>query len=194
MRRRAPGQRTGFRVLGVDDGPFRQGQREPVLVVAPLLRGDGSFEGLLSTTVTADGLDATERLSVMVRESKYHPQLHYVLLDGVTLGGFNIVDLPRLATEVQRPVLAVMRRPPDLAAVRRAVARLTRAGERLELLERAGPVQRVGPVWCQLHGLEPAEAEELIGQLCQRARYPEPLRVAHLIAGGVVLGESGGPA
>ncbi len=102
-RRLATVLRTGrrLRTLGIDDSPFSVGQAEPVLVVGAVYSAD-QFEGLLSCRVTQDGEDATDRLAAMIGGSKFAPQLHLALLDGVCLGGFNVIDLPELARRRQR--------------------------------------------------------------------------------------------
>jgi endonuclease V-like protein UPF0215 family len=49
-------------------------------------------------------------------------------------------------------------------------------------------------VWVQRAGLTLAEAAAAIERLAVHGNLPEPLRVAHLIAGGVGTGESRGRA
>jgi uncharacterized protein len=141
--------------------------------------------------VTPDGFDATDRLLAALRASKFLPQLHAVLLDGLTLGGFNVVDLPRLGAALGLPALAVMRRRPDLRAVADVVAQLPRPAERQAIIEVAGPVYEGDGVWFQCHGLDPPVAHALLAAVTDRGRVPESLRLAHLIGGGLVLGESG---
>ena len=179
------------RMLGIDDGPFRRASRGPVLVVGAVYSG-GEFEGLLSTRVRQDGWNATSRLLQMIRGSKFHAQLHLVLLDGITLGGFNVVDLPRLADELLLPCAAVMRRSPDLPAVRRALARLPGTQRRLRLVERAGPIHEAGSVLCfQVAGADPEPVRQALLASLLHGQVPECLRGAHLIASGLATGESG---
>jgi hypothetical protein len=179
-----------IRTLGVDDGPFERGSRARVLVVGAVYAG-GQFEGLLSTHVRQDGHNATERLIGMIGGSKFQPQLHLVLLDGITLGGFNVVDLPTLAVEIGVPCVAVTRRRPDQAAIRRALARLPRAGARTRLIDRAGAVHRAGRVHFQACGVDPELAALALERCTVSGHLPEALRAAHLIARGIVTGESG---
>jgi uncharacterized protein len=179
------------RTIGIDDGPFRRGSRGPVLVVGAIYAG-AEFEGLLSTRVRQDGWNATTQLARMLLGSKFHAQLHLVLLDGITLGGFNVVDLPRLADEVQLPCAAVMRRPPDLPAVRRALARLPGKERRLHLVERAGPIHSAGGAVCfQVAGADPEPVREALLASLVHGQVPECLRGAHLIASGLENGQSG---
>jgi len=179
-----------LRCLGIDDGPFERGSRRDVLVVGAIYSA-GQFEGLLTTRVRQDGANATARLIEMIAGSKFAPQLHLVLLDGLTLGGFNVVDLPALAAAVGLPCAAVMRRRPDMARIARALANLPRGAARLATLERAGPVHRAGGIYYQCAGVEPDLAGRAIRANVVTGAVPECLRGAHLIAAGVVTGQSG---
>ncbi len=58
------------------------------------------------------------------------------------------------------------------------------------LIERLGPMQPAAGVFVQRAGIELGEATALIERLAVHGRMPEPLRVAHMIAGGVTAGES----
>lgn len=184
-----PPDRT-IRAIGFDDAPFRRGSRGPVGVAGVVCAGT-RFEGLVWGRVRQDGWNATDVLLGLLERSKFLPQLHLVLLDGIALGGFNVVDLPRLSTGLGRPCLAVMRRVPDLRAVEAALRRLPRAGARLAVLERAGPIHRVGGFVFQAQGAEPEAAAEALRRLTDRGAVPEPLRLAHLIGAAVRTGESG---
>ncbi len=184
-----PGDRT-LRAIGFDDAPFRRGARALVGVAGVVCAGT-RFEGLIWGRIRQDGWNATEVLLRLLSGSKFLPQLHLVLLDGIALGGFNVVDLPRLAAGLRRPCLAVMRRPPDLRAVEAALRRLPRARTRLELLRRAGTIHRLGGFVFQVQGAAPEAAAAALARLTDRGAVPEPLRLAHLIGAAVRTGESG---
>lgn len=186
-RREAP----EVRIVGIDDGPFDRARRGDVLVVGAIYRGGDFLDGMVATKVRRDGRNATTKLSALLRGSRYFPQLHYVMLDGIALGGFNVVDIHRLWRETGLPVLVVARREPDLGAVRRALSNLPGWEARWRLIRRAGPMEPLGGLWVQRAGLEPDEAEALLELSCTRAKLPEPLRAAHIIAGALVTGEGG---
>ncbi len=141
-----------------------------------------------------DGWRATEAVSAMLEGSKYLPQIHLVLLDGIAVGGLNIIDLPRLAERLQRPCIAVMRKAPDLAAMERAIRRLPYPARRLERLRRAGPIHRHPPFVFQVHGADPGAAHDALLRLTDRGHVPEALRLAHLIGSAVKDGQSRGRA
>ena len=182
----------GLKVLGFDDGPFPPHGNGPVLVVGAMYRGAQFLEGVLCTSITQDGDDATEQLVAAITGSRFHPQIHCLLLSGITFGGFNVVDLPRLHRETGLPVLCVMRKHPDFAAVEAALAQVPNGAEKLARIRAAGPVREMNGVFAQPHGLENTEAQALLRLITVRGKLPEPLRAAHLIAGSLTTGESRG--
>lgn len=179
-------------VIGFDDAPFERPHRGDVPVVGAVFAGT-RLDGVLCGRLRRDGANATRVLAALVRGCRFYPQLHAVLLQGITFAGFNVVDLAGLHADIGIPVLVVSRRRPDMTAIRRALLDHVRGGARKwRLIERAGPVETVGRLYVQRAGLALDEAERLIAGLCTHSLVPEPLRVAHLIAGGLTRGESRG--
>lgn len=175
--------------IGFDDAPFERRTGAPVQVAGVVCSGT-RFEGLLWGHTTKDGTDATEVLAQMLAGSKFAPQLHLVLCDGVTVGGLNIIDLITLHEATALPCVSVMRRPPDLRAIRRVVDRLPDAQVRWHRIQRAGVVHQLGGFTFQVVGAEPADVAAALSSLTDRGKVPEPLRLAHLIGSAVVRGES----
>jgi endonuclease V-like protein UPF0215 family len=184
-----PDGRT-LRAIGFDDAPFDRARRGDVAIAGAVCAGT-RFEGLVWGHVRRDGWNATAEVVRLLAGGKFLPQLHLVLLDGIAFGGFNVVDLAALADALATPCVAVMRRPPDLAAVERAIGRLPRARRRLAVLRRAGPVHRRGAFVFQVCGADPEETGRALARLTDRGAVPEALRLAHLVAGAVRTGESG---
>ena len=176
-------------VLGIDDAPFERGSGGPVSIAGVVCHAT-RFEGMLWGEATQDGTDATEALIALVAGSKFAPQLHAVLLDGIALGGFNVVDLAALHDALGRPCIAVMRRWPDRDAMRRAMARLPEPEARWARVERAGPIHDCDGFVFQAAGAQPADAALLLGAVTDRGHVPEPLRLAHLIGSAVMTGVS----
>lgn len=185
-------QRKTLRVLGIDDSPFRRGRAESVPVAGVVCAGT-RFEGLLWTEVRHDGTEATAKLIDWIRASKFYAQLHAILLDGLALAGFNLVDLVQLAQELKLPCLAVMRRPPDLAGMARALDALgpDERRRRWPLIERAGPIHLHPHMCYQVQGLSPELAGVLLSRVTDTGKVPEALRLAHLITAAVATGQSG---
>ncbi|MBE9210333.1 DUF99 family protein [Nostoc sp. LEGE 06077] len=179
-----------IRVVGFDDAPFMRSANKPV-GVAGVICADTRFEGMVWGEIEPDGWDATEKLCQLLIGGKFLPHLHIVLLDGISLGGFNIVDLPLLAERLERPCIAVMRKQPKLNAMIYAMQRLPHPEKRLEIIGHAGSVYEYAPFYFQVCGAEPDVTAQVLQRLTDCGHVPEALRLAHLITSAVVKGESG---
>jgi endonuclease V-like protein UPF0215 family len=179
-----------IRVMGFDDAPFVRQSSDPVAVAGVVCAGT-RFEGMVWGQVQPDGWDATDTLTQLLSSSKFLPQLHVVLLDGISVGGFNVIDLPLLAQRLERPCIAVMRRLPDLAAMEQAIHNLPQPEKRMEILRRAGAIYEYPPFCFQVCGATPEVTAQVLARLTDCGYVPEALRLAHLIGAALVTGESG---
>lgn len=178
-------------VIGFDDAPFPRNHRGNVRVLGAIFAGL-RLEGVVSGVVRRDGLNSTRTLARLVADSKFGLQLQLILLQGIALAGFNVVDLHGLCQLTGLPVMVVTRRAPRPKKVRDALSRLPGGDRKWALIERLGPMEPVADVYVQRIGLSVADAGRVIRRLAVHSRIPEPLRTAHLIAGGIVAGESRG--
>ena len=173
-------------MLGIDDGPFRRdGVRAPIAAV--LLSLPRRIEAVERSFVTVDGTDATDRILRLVRRTASVGDLRALLLDGPLVGGFNVVDLDRLTEELRLPVVTVSRHRPDLRRIREVLDRyFPRDGaERWRLLRRHPPRpwgRGPGPLWGTVLGAGRREAARLLDRAAVDGRWPEPLRLAHMVA------------
>lgn len=131
-----------------------------------------------------DGRNSISELARLVNRSPAHLQL--ILLQGLVLAGFNVVDLHALHVQTGRPVLVVARRAPDLDRIRAALlSRVPGARRKWALIEAAGPMEACGGVFVQRAGLSLAQVQAALGNFTVTGRVPAPLRAAQLIARGV---------
>jgi len=181
-----------IRTIGFDDAPHTRDAK--TVSVAGVVCSGARFEGMVWGMAAKDGWDATAVLGGMLSGSKYASQVHAVLVDGIAVGGLNVVDLPELAARLAVPCIAVMRRQPDLEGMKRAVLRLPYPERRLAVLARAGQIHAEPPFFFQVHGAPPEYASEVLRRSTDTGHVPEPLRLAHLIGSAVIDGESRGRA
>jgi endonuclease V-like protein UPF0215 family len=177
------------RVMAVDDGPFRFGD-EASLLVGLVVRGKGYLEAVMSTTVGVDRLDATDAVTALVEGSRQRPQLKALLLDGLTLAGFNVVDIVEVHGRTGVPVLTVVDKVPDHVAIEVALrGRFPDWERRLALI--TAPETHVidlpdgGRLTCHVAGMDVAVARELLRVTTLRGHIPEALRMADLVASGL---------
>jgi endonuclease V-like protein UPF0215 family len=179
-------------VIGFDDTPFQHDYIGRVKVVGTVYAGL-RFDGMLIGEVEKDGSDAAAQLAKMVGESKFSEHAQLLMLQGISLAGFNVVDVFALHEALGLPVLVVARREPDLDAVRKALLEQVSDGrEKWAVIERLGPMEAVGEVFVQCVGLTLEEAEDVVSRFAVHGHIPEPVRTAHLIAGALEDGESRG--
>ncbi len=177
-------------VIGFDDAPFERTHRGDVLVVGAVYAGT-RLEGVLSGKVGRDGVNSTRVLIDLVAHSRFRAHAQAILLQGIAFAGFNVVDLHKLHAALMLPVIVVARRQPDFAAIRRALLHRVQGGKRKwALIERLGPMEPAAGVYVQRAGISLEKTTSLIKHLAINGLLPEPLRTAHLIAGGVTTGES----
>jgi len=181
-----------IRVLGVDDCPFIPHTKGQVPVIGVVFRGGYWLDGVMHTKIAVDGFDATEKITAMITSSSHYKQLRVIMLNGVTFGGFNIVDVKALNAATKRPVITVTREKPDLTKIRKALKNLSKSQERWNTILNAGeplemPTRRgKKKIYMQVAGISRDDAQEILRLTSTRSNIPEALRVAHLVASGVV--------
>jgi len=183
--------KSEIRIVGIDDGRFVPRSKGTVNVVGVIYRGNYWFEGVMRTTVTIDGLDATEKMAAMIKNSPFYGELRVVFLDGVSFAGFNVVDLSQLSSVIDLPVISVVREKPDLKEIRSALKNLPDFEIRWRAIENAGKLIEVktrnmeNPVYMQIAGILLEDAEKIMKKSSTRSNIPEALRVAHIVASGL---------
>lgn len=186
-----------IRILGVDDSPFPSHTTEKVMLVGTVFRAGNWLDGVLSTYINGDGTDATEKIAGMVKNSRNLGQLGVIMLDGITFGGFNLVNIRKIYESTGVPVIVIMRKIPNFERIKKALKRFDDWEDRWANVLEAGEVYKVEntePVYMQIHGIQMEDAEDIVRLSTTRSAIPEPLRVAHIIAAGIINGESRGSA
>lgn len=179
-------------ILGIDDMPFSFGDRDTD-IVGVVMRGNSYVEGILRSTVTVDGMDATPVLVKLIRNTKHREQLKVTMVDGASLGGFNVVDGEKIYEETGLPTITVTKSKPDGRKMLEALRNhFENWEERWEVISR-GEMRKIDlkyPLYVKCWGISFEDAEDAIKYSIVRGAVPEPLRVAHLIASGMKTGES----
>jgi len=184
-----------IRILGIDDSPFKF-KDEKATVVGALVRVPGYLEGLMRTEVTVDGSDSTEKLVEMISRSKYREQIKVVMIDGIALAGFNVIDIESLHKSTRIPAVTVTRDKPDLAKMKSALMKYfadwQQRYEKITRLELVEVRTEHKPVYACGSGVDRTELAQLVRMSTVRGSIPEPIRIAHLVSAAFVRGESYG--
>ncbi|MGC9517140.1 MAG: DUF99 family protein [Methanomicrobiales archaeon] len=186
-----------IRILGIDDAPFTPRTSDEVMLIGTVFRGGTWLDGVLRTKILVDGVDSTEKIIKMICSSRNKDQLGVIMLDGITFGGFNIVNIKKIFEETEIPVIVVMRRFPNFERIKKALKRFEDWKKRWNRVLIAGKVHKVEneeTIFIQTYGIDLGDAKEIIKISATRSALPEPIRAAHIIAAGVKTGESKGNA
>ena len=186
-----------IRLLGVDDSPFTFTDKYAT-VIGVVMRGGEYLECVLKSQITVDGSDATYVCKEMIKNTRHRKQLKAMMLDGISLGGFNVVDINEVYSVTNLPVITITRDEPDFEKIKKALQKnFEDWKERLNLMKK-GKLHMVktlhNPIYVKCVGISIGETKEIIKLSTIRGAIPEPIRVAHLIASGVTRGESYGKA
>ena len=172
-------------VSACDDGrvyKLGEGYTTAACVCYDGLRPVGVKLGLLRV----DGLEATGVVAYLALAAcRGRPGA--VLLDSVTIAGFNLVSPPGLARLAGAPVVVVYKYRPSYGRLASAASRAPGPAwlrlRVLRIVEDAVEAEtRRGRLYIIPWGLPLREALGLVESLQVHARTPEPLRAAHMVA------------
>lgn len=191
-----------IRILGIDDAPFSRKDKD-VLVIGTIYRGGNYLDGLISFHVKNDGDDATEKIIKVVKKTKHNQQLRCIMIDGICLAGFNIIDIQRVWKKTKIPVIVIMRKLPRIKRFINALRKIDK--KRIELVNKAGKISKFRienkkkkeknfNIYVQLAGLSLEDAKRILEISCRNSNIPEPIRIAHIIGSGIMNGEGRGKA
>jgi endonuclease V-like protein UPF0215 family len=177
-----PRLRRFSHVIAFDDAPFARSHRGDVALVGVVFAGS-RLDAVLRGRVRRDGANAARTMAAMIAGSRFVEHLQLIMLQGIAVAGFNVVDVFALHEATRLPILVVSRKRPDFIAIRDALHGRVRGGARKwRIIEKLGAIEKVGGVYVQRVGLTAGDAVLVIGRFAINGFYPEPLRVAHLVA------------
>ena len=180
--------------IGIDDAPFDRSHRGDVPLIGAVFTRT-RLDGVMVGKLRRDGANATTAIAALIAGTQFANHAQVVLLGGITFAGFNVADIHELRERLRLPVLVLARRKPRYALIHETLLEKVPGGARKwKLIEKAGPMEPCAGVWVQRAGLELEQAAQVIGDLTIHGKLPEPVRVAHLIAGAYAEGVSRGRA
>ncbi len=188
-----------IRVLGWDDSPFDSENDERIPLVGSIVRGGKPYlDGVLVEEITVDGFDATETIIEASSKTRHRGQLRVIMLDGITFAGFNTVDIEKVYTETDLPVIVVTRKDTDFEGFKAAMKELPGFEKRWKCIKKAGDLKELplpdGSLYFQYKGIKEESARKVLELTASKSLTPEPIRISHLIASAIKTGESIGGA
>ncbi|HSP34304.1 MAG TPA: DUF99 family protein [Thermoanaerobaculia bacterium] len=180
-----PRPRRFAHVVAFDDCQFDREHRGDVGLIGAVFAG-ARLDGVVSGRVRRDGANAASVMAQLIFDSRFIEHLQLVMLQGIAVAGFNVVDVFELHSVTDLPVLVVAKKEPDFEAIHDTLTLRVRGGARKwQIIERLGHMERCRGVWVQRVGLTMEETDTILQRFAISGSYPEPVRVAHIIASGI---------
>lgn len=184
--------KSNVRVIGIDDSPFTREDKDCVLV-GVLMRLDFYVEGFVSSKIKVDGADSEESM-IEIIHSKLGKNADIVMTNGITFGGFNLIDPERVASITGKPVITVTKKLPDLETMKTAIEKHLADREKIAVLERMTPelleLKNGKTLYCNYSGISLNDTKLILAKTIKQGAIPEPLRMAHLIGRFLKFGSS----
>lgn len=175
----------GVRALGVAESAPPQADHSTL--AGAVVRADGMADGFGLGTCTVGGTDATQVIGD-IYERLDREDIHYVVVAGVALAWYNILDMNALHERLKRPIISVsFEESPGLTeAIREGVDNPAPRVETYQALpERVALTLNDERRYIRWVGCAEDEAREVVNSFTSGGGRPEPIRVARLLARAV---------
>ncbi|MEM2224820.1 MAG: DUF99 family protein [Candidatus Caldarchaeum sp.] len=177
--------KKAIRCLGIAES-FRKEAGSKAVLAGVVIRSDLLVDGLVLASCTVGGMDSTDSI-ISMWKSLNRDDVNFILLGGSVISWFNVVNLGKLYDTTSTPLICITyreseglddvfkRRFPEDWAQRLEVH--NRNGERHPIVLKTG-----FKVFVRCFGLSVEDAKKLIDKFTLEGRYPEPVRLAKMIA------------
>jgi endonuclease V-like protein UPF0215 family len=181
--RRVHSEKKGIRVLGIAESFKKSGKKSTLAGV--VMRRDLIIDGMAFGSATIQGDDATDSIISMHR-SLARDDINCILLDGLVISMYNIVDGERVAAETGLPVLAITFE--DSKGLEGSIKRHFEDWQyKLEQYQGLGTREKITlktgkNLFIRYWGLSQKRALATLNSFTLQGSVPEPIRVAKLAA------------
>ena len=171
-------------MLGIAES-FRKSGSSKSSLAGVIMRRDLVVDGIVFGHATMEGDDATGSIIAMHR-SLARNDINCILLDGLVISMYNIIDGGRVAEETGLPVVAVtFEDSPGLEGLIKH--RFSNWESKLEQYEKLGTREKVAlktgkSLFIRCWEVSPRRAVALLNSFTLQGSVPEPIRVAKLAA------------
>ncbi|MEM0074921.1 MAG: DUF99 family protein, partial [Conexivisphaerales archaeon] len=176
--------KKGIRVLGIAES-FDPSKDKKSTIAGVVMRKDLVIDGVSLETATLGGDDATKSV-ISLYKSFHRRDINVIMLSGAIISYYNIVDLERVSSTTNRPLICLTyRESPGLEEVfkKRFPGSYQ---EKIEAYKKLGSrdtftLSTGKKVYARLVSIAKEDAKKLLDDFVLQGRYPEPVRIASLI-------------
>jgi hypothetical protein len=177
-------EKKGLRGLVIAES-FTQNSKKSILA-GVVMRRDFLIDGFVFGKATVEGDDATETILSMYKKLN-RPDISYLLISGIIISMYNIIDLKKISKSLDLPVIGVTYQ--DSEGIEEAIRHHfpdsyeSKLKEYQELENRDKITLHTSyDIYIRKEGCTLSEVKHLLDELTLQGSFPEPLRVAQLLA------------
>jgi uncharacterized protein len=181
--RRVHSEKKGIRVLGIAESFKKSGKKSTLAGV--VMRRDLIIDGMAFGSATIEGNDATDNI-ISIHRSLARDDINCILLDGLVISMYNIIDGEQVAAETGLPVIAITFE--DSKGLEGSIKRHFDDWQyKLEQYQRLGRREKITlktgkNLFIRYWGLSQKKAVAILNSFTLQGSVPEPIRVAKLVA------------
>ena len=181
-------EKKGLRGLAIAES-FRQNSTRSILS-GLIMRRDFVIDGFVFGSATLEGNDATDQILHMYEElSRF--DISYLILSGLIISMYNIVDVKKLHDSLQIPIIGVTYNESD--GIEDAIKHhFPKSFEsKINEYKKLGKRERITlhtsyDLFVRYEGCTIYEVKQLLNELTLQGSVPEPLRVSRLLANSLL--------
>jgi uncharacterized protein len=181
--RRVHSEKKGVRVLGIAESFKKTGKKSTLAGV--IMRRDLIIDGMAFASATIEGDDATDSI-ISMHKSLARDDVSCIILDGLVISMYNIIDGERVAQETGLPVVAITFE--DSKGLEGSIKHhFDHWQHKLEQYHRLGRREKVAlrtgkNLFIRHWGVTQKRAVAILNSFTLQGSVPEPIRVAKLAA------------
>jgi endonuclease V-like protein UPF0215 family len=177
-------EKKGIRVLGIAES-FKKTSICSTLA-GIVMRRDLVIDGMIFGNATIEGNDSTKNISSMYRSLKRN-DINCIMLDGLVISMYNIIDGKELQESIDVPVIAITFKhseglecainhhfPSDS---KMKLEQYHKLGQRDKILLKTGKI-----LFIRYWGISLKEASTIVNSFTLQGSIPEPIRIAKIAA------------
>jgi endonuclease V-like protein UPF0215 family len=177
-------EKKGLRCLAIAES-FRQNSKRSILS-GVVMRRDLLIDGFVFGSTTLEGDDATDEILKMY-DILARPDINYVLISGLIVSLYNIIDIKKLYHNLKIPIIGVTYH--ESSGIESALKHhfpnsyQSKICEYKKLEHREKITLNTShDIFIRKEGCKINDVEKLLNDLTLQGSYPEPLRVSQLLA------------
>jgi endonuclease V-like protein UPF0215 family len=181
-------EKKGLRGLAIAES-FRQNSERSILS-GLIMRKDFVIDGFVFGSAALEGNDVTDQILSMYEEL-HRSDISYLMISGLIVSMYNIVDIKKLHASLQIPVIGVTYNESDgiTDAIKHHFPKSFES--KIHEYEKLGKREMITlhtshDLFVRYEGCTIYEVKQLLNKLTLQGSIPEPLRVSQLLANALL--------